>query len=65
VFRIENPRARKKSEISFFIRAITKVYLTSGRRAFYNLDTLEYLLSSSITAQTKAIKMADTAIAMP
>jgi hypothetical protein len=26
---------------------------------------LEYLLSSSITAQTKAIKMADTAIAMP
>jgi hypothetical protein len=65
VLRIENPRARKKSEISFFIRAITKVYLPSGRRVFYDLDTLEYRLSSSISAQTKTIKMAETAIAMP
>jgi hypothetical protein len=51
-------------ETKFFRRGIEQGYQLVGR-ALQACLVLEYLLSSSITAQTKAIKMADTAIAIP
>jgi hypothetical protein len=51
-------------ETKFFRRGIGQGYqlIRSSTQACL---VLEYLLSSSITNQTKAIKMAETAIAMP
>jgi hypothetical protein len=51
-------------ETKFFRRGIGQGYqlIRSSTQACL---VLEYLLSSSITNQTKTIKMAETAIAMP
>jgi hypothetical protein len=51
-------------ETKFFRRGIGQGYQLVGK-ALQACLILEYLLSNSITAQTNAIKMADTAIAMP
>ena len=61
---MEYPNANRMLETKFFRRGIGQGYQLVGR-ALQACLVLEYLLSSSITNQTKAIKMAETAIAMP